>query len=208
MVPIDLHLPDTVTDTANQPIMALEMDRHSFTGEMSRHEFDWLTDCHRATGASQNPAPAQRESNIMAVYECVHADASEWVRMCLRGQVVSFIQITHHTLSVVTGIESDCQLGPALIFKDGRNWITSQTETLTESCQARIIYSPHPYITSKVLLPFAYIFIQSPSKPVLLLLMSLSLTFSTALSHISPLHHVVQCGIQQCHYSNTACQCR
>lgn len=40
MVPIDLHLPDTVTDGANQPIMALETDRHSFTGEMGWDEFD------------------------------------------------------------------------------------------------------------------------------------------------------------------------
>lgn len=160
MVPIDLHLPDTVTDTANQPIMALEMDRHSFTGEMSRHEFDWLTDCHRATGASQNPAPAQRESNIMAVYECVHADASEWVRMCLRGQVVSFIQITHHTLSEVTGIESDCQLGPALIFKDGRNWITSQTERLWQKAARLESYTVHTHISplrSSSLLPI-YLF--------------------------------------------------
>lgn len=40
MVPIDLHLPDTVTDRANQPIMALEMDRHSFLGEMRWDESD------------------------------------------------------------------------------------------------------------------------------------------------------------------------
>lgn len=30
MVPIDLHLPDTVTDRASKPITALETDRHSF----------------------------------------------------------------------------------------------------------------------------------------------------------------------------------
>lgn len=54
MVPIDLHLPDTVSDRANQPITAPETNRHSFTGEMGWDEFDWLTDCHRATGALQN----------------------------------------------------------------------------------------------------------------------------------------------------------
>lgn len=40
MLPIDLHLPDTVTDRANQPIMALETDRHSFTGEMRWDGFE------------------------------------------------------------------------------------------------------------------------------------------------------------------------
>lgn len=33
-LPIDLHLPDTVTDGAHWPIAALETDRRSFTGEM------------------------------------------------------------------------------------------------------------------------------------------------------------------------------
>lgn len=78
MVPIDLHLPDTVTDTANQPIMALETDRHSFTGEMRWDEFDWLTDCHWATGALQNHLCTPGEQYYFE-FECVQ----EYVCWCL-----------------------------------------------------------------------------------------------------------------------------
>lgn len=127
MVPIDLHLPDTVTDRANQPITALETHRHSFTGEMGWDEIDWLTDCHWATGALRNHLFTAGRVILcwcMSVYQCVPVDALARVSMygwCLRVRVVILIQITHRTLSVVTGKESGCQVGPPHIFKDWQN---------------------------------------------------------------------------------------
>lgn len=121
---------DTVTDRANQPIMALETDRHSFTGEMGWDEFDWLTDCHRAAGALQNSLCTAGHQNYVgvwvckSVYECVRIDVFcliVYVWMYLWVWVVILIQITHCTLSEVTGKESGCQVGAAHIFKGWQN---------------------------------------------------------------------------------------
>ena len=84
MVPIDLHLPDTVTDRANQPIMALETDRHSFIGEMGWDEFDWLTDCHWTTRALQNHLLTAGEQYYIGVRVCIVCSCT-WV--CMHGCV-------------------------------------------------------------------------------------------------------------------------
>lgn len=61
-------------------------------------------------------------SNIMLVYEgvgCLRASVHVW--MCLRVRLVSPVQITHRTLSAVTGKESGCQVCPAHFFKEWQN---------------------------------------------------------------------------------------
>lgn len=72
--------------------------------------------------------PLQWETHIMLVHERVRVCARRclcagvYVLTCfLRVRVVILIQITHCTLSVVTGKESGCQVGPAHIYKDWQN---------------------------------------------------------------------------------------
>lgn len=121
-------LPDTVTDRANQPITALETDRHSFTGEMGWDEFDWLADCHRAAGALQNHLCTAGRQYYVGARVCVSVCASTlfFAGVCTYGCACecgwsSLTQITHCTLSAVTGKESGCQVGPAHIFKGWQN---------------------------------------------------------------------------------------
>lgn len=187
--PIDLHLPDTVTDRANQPMTAPETARHSFTGETRWDESDWLTVCHRAAGAFPKSISAWQDSGV-----CVGGGGwrgARDARVCICVRVGGRPQ-TNCPLLLLTVWVTKRQAGRSssgglvhVVGRLGEVKATNRREAVRGGCQATIKEHTHTHT------------------------LTLALILSHAFSRGSPLRSDPSRSLlSPCHYSNTACHRR